>query len=105
MVAAVGCFAAGPATASCEASYCGEVRWILKRFDGEVSLVSDELRVEAEPPADGLVDLGGRVIVGLQTADRGLDERAKVGDVSWGGDAVVEGGRHQRIQYDAILWN
>ena len=82
MVAAEGRFAAGPAAAGYQAADGDEVRWIFKRFDGEVGLIGDELGIKAEPGADGLVDLGGGIVVGLQAADGSLDERAEVGDVA-----------------------
>src|ERR1700728_180868 len=107
MVAAIGGFAARPATAGSEVAHGWKVVRIggCGDFDGKVGLVGDELCVKAEPGADSLLDLRGRVIVGLQTADGGLDERTEVEDVGWGGEAVVEEVRHRAMLRDVEIVN
>jgi len=82
-IAAVGGFAAGPAAAGCEAGGAGGL-------NDEIGLVVDELGVEAEPGAEGLLDLGGRVGRGAKRADGGFDERRDAGNVRGEGEAVAE---------------
>ena len=50
-------------------------------FNDEVSLVADQLRVESEDCAQGAFDLGWGVVVGLQAADGGFDERVQGWDI------------------------
>jgi hypothetical protein len=68
---------------------------VLLDLDGEVGLVGDQLSVKAEPGADGLVDLGGGIVVGLEAADGCFDEKAEVGNIGGSGEAVEKGVGHQ----------
>jgi hypothetical protein len=85
MVAAIGSFAAGPATARREPANGRQVFGVVQGFDDEISLVGDELGVQAEPGANGLIDLRGGVVVGLEAADGSFNQRAEVGDIAGGG--------------------
>src|SRR5262249_5084061 len=60
------------------------------RFDDEIGLVGDELRIEAEDSAEGAFDLSGSVVVGLKDADGRFDEGAERRNVGVGGRSDVE---------------
>jgi len=89
-VAAEEGFAFAPAAAGDDCFCAGGVGC----FCYEISLVGEELGVEAENGAEGAFDLGGSVVVGLEDADRGFDECVEGGDVGLRGEADVEDCRH-----------
>ena len=87
VVAAEEGFAEAPAAAA------GKNTGLACGFGDEVSLVDDELRIEAESVADCALNLLGGVVVGLQATDRLLDELMERGDIGCGREADGEFGR------------
>jgi len=91
MVAAEEGFALAPAAAGDDGFCAVSVRC----FGDKVSLVGDELGVEAENGAEGAFDLGRSVVVGLEDADGGFDEGVEGGNVCLSSEADVECGGHR----------
>lgn len=58
----------------------------------EVGAVFNELGVETESVVEGAIDLGGGVVVLLETPDRLFDQQAESGDICGYGEAEREGG-------------
>jgi hypothetical protein len=86
MVAAEKSLAFAPAAASGDDLFSG---W-REGFNDVVSLVGDELGVEAENGAEGTFDLCRSVVASLQDAHGRFDEGMKRGNIGVGGEADVE---------------
>jgi hypothetical protein len=90
MVAAEESSAFAPATAGDDGSCAGGGF----SFGHEISLVGDELGIEAQNGAKSAFDLFWCVIVRLEDADGGFDEGAQSGDVGGSGEADVKSSGH-----------
>ncbi len=74
-------FAFAPATAGGDYFFAGRICG----FDDEISLIFDELGVEAENRAESAFDLRGSVVARLEDADGRFDQRVENGNVGVGG--------------------
>ena len=92
LVCAVECFALAPSTT-------GDDERLRRRFGGamlddQIGAVGDELGIDTEDGGQRAFHLRGSVILGLEAADRCVDERAEDGKVGKEGGTDAEAGWH-----------
>src|SRR4029077_1910804 len=89
---AVECFALAPAAAGDDERLRRRFGWAM--LDDQVGAVGNELGIDTEDGGQRAFHLRGSVILGLEAADRGIDERAEDGKVGEEGGTDAEAGRH-----------
>src|SRR5262249_9374493 len=86
----------GPSAAACQ-PLAG------KGFGDKIGAICDELCVDAQNGAERPFDLCGRIVVRLQAAHRGFNQRVQGADVSFRGEAKnnfrLKGHRHGRCYF------
>ena len=92
LIRAIECFAFAPAAAGDEERLRRRFGWAM--LDDQVSAVGDELRIDTEDGGQRAFHLRWSVILDLQAADRGVDQRAEDGKVRKEGGADAKAGRH-----------
>src|SRR5580693_8285558 len=103
LIAAEKSFAFAPSAATdcdyfCATTFC--FRFSLRfNFSDEIGFVGDELGIDAENTFQCAFNLLGRVVVCLQTADGGVNERAQLWDVGCDGFANLDLEVHLNCAY------